>query len=126
VEIPGPRVWVIGAARGPRSALRAELIERGHDAVGYETLREAVLAGRLPGEPRPAVVVIDLQDQATDAPLLNALFSTGARVLAVAGATQDADERVRARPWALWLRRPLTLGAIADAVEDSYSHFRNA
>jgi hypothetical protein len=109
---------VIGADRGPRAALRAELIERGHDAIGFETLRDAVLAGRLPGAQRPALIVIDLQDQPIDARLLDALFATGARIIAIAGA---ADERLHARPWARWLRRPLTLGAVADVAGDVLS-----
>jgi nucleoside-diphosphate-sugar epimerase len=109
-------VWVIGAERGPRAALRGELIERGHDAVGFETLRDAALTGRLPGAPRPALAVLDLHDQRADDRLLDALFALGAPVIAVAGATEEGDPALRARPWARWLRRPLTLGAIADAV----------
>jgi hypothetical protein len=123
---PGPPVWVIGAARGPRAALRAELIERRYDAVGFETIEDAVLAGRLPAAPRAALVVIDLQDQMTDDRLVDALFATAAPLIAVAGAAHEVDARLRARPWARWLRRPLTLGAIADAVEACYSHLRNA
>lgn len=119
-------IWVIGAERGPRAALRAELMERGHDAVGFETLRDAVLAGRLPGAPGPALVVIDLLGQTADDRLLDALFAIGAPVLAVGGATEAADPRLRSRPWARWLRRPTTIGTIADALDDRYSHLRNA
>ena len=117
---------MIGEERGPRAALRAELIERGYEAVGFETVREAVLAGRLPGAPRPVAVVVDLHGQAADARLLDALFAIGAPVLAVAGATEENEPGLRTRPWARWLRRPITLGAIADAVEALYSHLRNA
>jgi hypothetical protein len=109
---------VIGAERGPRAALRAELIERGHDAIGFETLRDAVLAGRLRGARPPALVLIDLQDQAVDDRWLDALFAPGSPVVAVAGAAEEGDARLRARPWARWLRRPITLGAIADAIVD--------
>ena len=109
---------MIGVERGPRAALRAELIERGHDATGFETLRDAVLTGRLPGAHPPALVVIDLQDQTVDDRLLDSLFATGAPVIAVAGAADEGDARLRARRWARWLRRPITLGAIADAVAD--------
>jgi hypothetical protein len=125
-DVAGPRVWVIAAARGPRAALRAELIERGHDAVGFETLRDAALAARLPATPPPALVVIDFQDEATDDRVLDVLFATGAPVIAVTGATHEADARLRARPWARWLRRPLTVGTIADTVDALYSHLRNA
>lgn len=114
----GPPIWVIAADRGPRAALRAELIERGHDAIGSETLRDAVLAGRLPGARAPALIVLDLQDQTVTAPLLDALFALGAPVIAVAGA---ADEALRAHPWSAWLRRPLTLGTIANTVSALFS-----
>ena len=107
---------MIGAERGPRAALRAELIERGLDAIGFETLRDAVLAARLPGAPRPALVVIDLHAQPVDDRLLDAQFAAGAPVVAVAGAAEAGDARLQGRPWARWLRRPLTLGAIADAA----------
>lgn len=107
---------MIGAERGPRAALRAELIERGHDAIGFETLRDAVLAGRLPGAHLPALVVIDLLEQSVDDRWFDALFAMGAHVIAVAGVVDEGDARLRARPWARWLRRPTTLGAIADAV----------
>jgi hypothetical protein len=113
-----PLVWLIAAERGPRSALRAELIERGYDAVGFETLRDAVLTGRLPGARKPAVVTIDLHDQLAEAALLDALFAFGAPIVAVAGAAETSDPHLRARPWASWLRRPITLGAIADTVCD--------
>jgi len=112
----GPPVWVVAAERGPRAALRAELIERGYDATGFETLRDAVLTGRLPGAPRPAVVTIDLHDQVADDALLDALFALGPLIIAVAGAAEANDHRLQSRPWASWLRRPITLGAIADAV----------
>jgi hypothetical protein len=48
--------------------------------------------------------------------LLDGLFATGAPVVAIAGAADENDPHLRARPWTRWLRRPITLGAIADAV----------
>jgi hypothetical protein len=72
----------------------------------------------LPVARPPALIVIDLQDQPVTEPLLAALFAFGAPVIAVAGA---ADEPLRAHPWSSWLRRPLTLGTIADAISDLLS-----
>jgi len=63
--------------------------------------------------------VFDLQDASVDDRLLDALFAASAPVIAVAGATDEGDARLRARPWARWLRRPITLGAIADAVSEA-------
>jgi len=65
--------------------------------------------------------VLDLQDQTVTDPLLAALFVLGAPVIAIAGA---ADESLRAHPWSTWLRRPVTLGAIATAVSQVRSGLR--
>ena len=35
-------IWVIGEEQWPRALLRAELIERGHDAVGFLSIRDAI------------------------------------------------------------------------------------
>ena len=72
-----------------------------------------------PAAPPPARVVVDLQDQAVDERLLDALFVTGAPVIAVAGATEDGRRPPSGAPvGTLGCRRPITLGAIADAVAD--------
>ena len=63
--------------------------------------------------------MFDLQEQAITGPLLDALFATGAPVVAIAGATDESDAHLRARPWARWLRRPITLGAIADVIPEA-------
>ena len=111
-----PRVWVIGADHWPRAALRAELIERGYDAVGFATLKDAVAELVLAPQQRPRLIVFDLRDQALGERPLATLFGAATPVIAVAGAAEAADARLRALPWAAFLRRPLTLGAIAEAV----------
>jgi hypothetical protein len=111
----GP-VWIVDAEHWPRAYLRAELIERGHDAVGFATILDALT--RLALRPAaPAVLVIDLGSQPPNPRQLDVLLRGGFSVLAIGGASAWASESVRARPWAGFLRRPLTVGAIADAVE---------
>ena len=44
-----PVIWIIDAEQWPRALLRAELIERGYDAVGYVTVRDDP-ADAQPGE----------------------------------------------------------------------------
>ena len=111
-----PRVWIIGADHWARAALRAELIERGYDAVGFVRLKDAVAELVVSPRRRPRLVILDLQDQSLDERALGTLLGAAIPVVAVAGATGAADARVRDRSWAAFLRRPLTLGAIADAV----------
>jgi hypothetical protein len=110
-------VWVIGADHWPRALLRAELIERGHHAIGFASLRDAVRRLILDGAHRPALIVIDLQDQPDDDRLMAALFRAAAPIVAIGGAAAWADERLRGRAWALFLRRPVSIGAVAAAVD---------
>jgi hypothetical protein len=109
-------VWVIGSDHWPRSYLRAELIERGLDAVGFVTLREAL--ARLAVDPsRPALAIVDLHEQAVSEKAISTLLAAGFPVIAIGGAAEWADPTLGNHPWALFLRRPLTIGAIADAAQ---------
>ena len=112
-------VWIVDAEHWPRAYLRAELIERGYDAEGVVTLTELLV--RLSLAPaRPQLVVIDLHGQRSQASSdrqLTRLLDAGFPVLAIGGATEWQDERLRARPWARFLRRPLTIGEVADEVD---------
>ena len=115
-EEPRARVWIIGSDQWPRAYLRAELIERGYDAVGYVTLREAVLELTMFPARRPRLIVLDLHDQLEDEKVVAALLRRGVPVIALAGATEAAQPDLAALPWAAFLRRPITIGAVADTV----------
>jgi hypothetical protein len=109
-------IWVIGADHWTRAYLRAELIERGHDAVGFAATADALLRLALHRE-RPALAVIDLHGQPPGPRKLGVLLHGGFPVLAIGGAVEWATPSLAARPWAARLHRPLTIGAIADEVE---------
>jgi len=96
-----------------------ELIERGFEAIGFVTLRDALvrLVVAPAGGGRPTLAVVDLQEQATADRGLSTLLGAGFPVIAIGGAAAWADQGLRARPWALFLRRPVTIGAIADAAQ---------
>lgn len=109
-------VWVVDSEHWPRAYLRAELIERGYDAEGIVTLRE--LLARLALSPeRPALVVIDLRGQELKERGLATLLDAGFPVLAIGGLTEWNDERLPTRRWARFLRRPVTIGEVADEVD---------
>ena len=108
--VPDQRViWIIDVEQWPRAMLRAELIERGLDAVGYITVRDAIES--LPSR-TPDAIVADLRGQPM--PLVEKLLQIGVPVLVIAGMPEIND--LPDRPWAAVLRRPITLGEIADAV----------
>jgi hypothetical protein len=109
-------VFVVGADHWPRAYLRAELIERGWDAEGFVALRDCL--ARLAASPsrRPRAIVVDLAGEQGDDRLFAAVFRKGIPMIAVGGAEDAAAPRLRDLPWAVFLRRPLTIGAIADAL----------
>jgi hypothetical protein len=114
-----PRIAIIGANHWPRAYLRAELIERGHDAVGYVTIDDALrdVARLRPTTPVPRLIVLDLLGQGADDAALAAVFRQGVPVVAVAGSTEAAQPAIRERRWAAFFQRPVTIGAIADFVD---------
>jgi DNA-binding NtrC family response regulator len=110
-----PRVWIVNADHWPRAYLRAELIERGYDATGFETLKDALIRLLIARSQRPALLVIDLHGQAIDDKLATALLRERLPVIAVADATSPPS----APPGVLvdLLRRPVTIGAVADTID---------
>jgi DNA-binding response OmpR family regulator len=108
-----PRVWIVNADHWPRAYLRAELIERGYDATGFEDLKDAVIRLGLRA-PRPELLVVEAPTGELPMGLRQFLAAQNVPVLAVVAAgaeTRALDLDIEP------LRRPLTIGAIADAVE---------
>ena len=110
------RIWIVDAEHWPRALLRAELIERGFDATGFETVEDAIRQLRLTGaERRPALLVLDWRDQTMDERTSELLVRAGVPVLVVADlAHRDGGP---AGPVVEVLNRPLTIGDVANAVE---------
>ena len=111
-----PLVWIIDAEHWPRACLRAELLERGYDAVGFVTAGDALAALALRPEQRPLLAAIDLRGQPLDPKQLAPLLRAGFPVLAIGGGAEWGTQAVRTLPWAAILRRPLSVGSIADEI----------
>ena len=104
-----PVIWIIDAEQWPRALLRAELIERGYDAVGYVTVRDAI--DSLPFR-RPDAIVVELRGQPM--PLVERLPKIGVPVVIVGGASELND--LPPGDWSAVMQRPVSLGDIADRV----------
>jgi hypothetical protein len=112
-----PIIWIIDSRHWPRAYLRAELIERGLEAIGYKRLSEAVAVLRIKSVIRPAAIVLELHDQYIEPRLLDALTRSGIPVLLLKG-TFGTNEIVNAYSWAAVMRRPFTVGSVADKVQE--------
>lgn len=112
-----PVVWIIDSEQWPRAYMRAELIERGFDAVGFSSLPDAVDALQNFRLVKPDLIVLELRDQSIHQEQLDALRNQKTPVIALAGATELKNEAVQNFPWARLLQRPFSIGQLADLVE---------
>ena len=112
-----PVVWIIDSEQWPRACLRAELIERGYDACGFVELKDAVDALSRRTVQRPAAVILELRGQHLTRELLKAIRSLEVPTILLGGATELNDALVQEYSWDAVLRRPISLGSIADLVQ---------
>jgi hypothetical protein len=111
-----PRVILAIPDQWPRALLRAELRERGYDAVGAKDLVDALgIPASDPGRGPVRLLLVDHGALAGPEDLL--LFRLSGRygdppvVLLASAATAPPRG-----PWTRVLRRPVSIGEIADAV----------
>ena len=103
------QVWIIDPEQWPRALLRAELIERGYDAVGYLSVEDA---SRTVGQRFPDVIIVDLRGVNRDEAAQ--LFQLGVPVIGIASLPEP--EWVKEFKWGALLRRPISIGEIASTV----------
>lgn len=109
VSQKAPVVWIIDAEQWPRTYLRAELIERGFDAVGYLSVDDAseTVAWRF-----PHLAVLELRGVSRRE--VELLFKAGVPVVGIV--SHPAPEWLGDFPWAALLQRPVSIGEIAERV----------
>ena len=113
-----PIVWIIDHQQWPRASLRAELIERGFDALGYEVIAEAVAALQGSEIGRPQAIVLELREQVLDRETLGTLAKAAIPILILGGILELNEPVVHEFAWAVVMKRPFTIGAVADQVEE--------
>jgi hypothetical protein len=112
-----PIVWIVDCEQWPRANLRALLIDRGFDAIGFMELDQALERLIHPHYPKPHVIVIELHALTPTDKELNVLTHLHIPMVALAGAMETSQEWVGKVKWAVLIRRPITIGQVADAIE---------
>jgi len=113
-----PVVWVVDGQHWPRVYLRAELLERGFEAVGFVTIRRAMAALGHPLLGRPSVVVVELRGLGSGTREdLKDLARQGIPLVVLGGSVEVNQDWVVKMQWAAVIKRPVTIGAVADEVE---------
>lgn len=113
-----PVIWIIDNQQWPRAYLRAELIERGFEAVGFTELADGLMALHDPHSVKPQIIVLELFGFSFRRDELEALTRTGILVIVLGGAKELNEPLIREFKWASVIRRPFTIGKVADMAEE--------
>ena len=117
-----PVVWVIDSEQWPRACLRAELIENGNDAYGFITISDALECLSQATSPKPELIVLELRGQHLTGGVLEALRNLHAQTVALGGNVELNDPLVQQQQWRAVLKRPVSLGDIAEVVRKILSN----
>jgi CheY-like chemotaxis protein len=109
-----PRILVVSAEQWPRALLRAQLREVGYDAIGAGTLSRALRQS--PHDPERGPVRLVVVDSGATAGEPEALERARQRYPGAAFLLIRRAGAVPPGPWAVTLRRPVTIGEIVATV----------
>jgi FixJ family two-component response regulator len=113
---PKPLVWIIDWEQWPRANLRALLLDRGFDAVGFEEIDAALAALKDLHRSKPCIIILELHSLSPSEEELDALARLSIPIVGLAGAVELSQPWVREFNWAVLTKRPITIGQIADTV----------
>ncbi len=112
-----PVIWIIDSQQWPRAYLRGLLIERGLDAIGFIDLHQALAALNEPDYAKPRILVVELHDLSPTEEELETLACLSMPMVALAGALELNQEWIKRVKWAALIKRPISIGQVADAIE---------
>ncbi len=110
-------IWIVDRQQWPRAYLRALLIDRGFDTIGFIELGQAIAALRDPHYARPQLIVLELHDLSPTEDELEVLAHTSIPMMGLAGAMEMNEGWIKRMKWAAISERPVTIGKIADVIE---------
>jgi hypothetical protein len=113
----GPVLWIIDCEQWPRACLRAELIERGYDPRGFIRVDDAFDSPSHGSVQKPQAVVLELRGQNLTSEGIARLRGLAVPIVLMGGITEFNDPLVHERTWARALKRPFSLGSVADLIE---------
>jgi hypothetical protein len=111
-------IWIIDRQQWLRAYLRAEFIERGFEAIGFAKISEVITALNDPNYLKPRLIILELCDLSFTRDEFDALARAGIPMIALGGAVELNEELVRNFKWAKVMRRPFTIGNVADVIEE--------
>lgn len=117
---------MIDSEQWPRACLRAELIERGYDPYGCIALGDALDAFSRGAASKPKLIILELRGQNLTEQLIKAIRNLRVPIIALGGSAELNQAIIRQQKWEVVLKRPVSLGKIADVAEKILSENRTA
>ncbi len=111
-------IWVIALENWPRAYLGAELMERGYEVTGFPEVGSALHELKKESPRGPEAIVLELKDQKITRDALDSLASAGVPTIGIAGLVERNNPLIQQFNWTKLLHRPVSIGKIADAVEE--------
>jgi FixJ family two-component response regulator len=111
-----PIIWTIDNNHWERANLGAVLIERGYEVEGFVSIFDALILFYRENIEKPAVIVLEIKNLQYQGAELDELLRIGAPVILLSGVYEDM-ESARRHQWAAVLRRPFTVGQVAQTAE---------
>jgi FixJ family two-component response regulator len=121
-----PVLWVVDSEQWPRACLRAELIERGFDPYGFITISDALDSLSRTESSKPEVIILELREQNLTTELVQAIRNLRVPTILLGGNAELNEPLIQQEKWEVVLKRPVSLGKIADAVQEIVSKHRTA
>ena len=111
-----PIIWIIDNNHWERANLRAVLIERGYEVEGFVSISHALLLFYREKVEKPAVIVLEIKNLQYQGAEPDELLRIGVPVILLSGVYEDM-ELAQKHQWAAVLRRPFTVGQVAETSE---------
>jgi riboflavin biosynthesis pyrimidine reductase len=121
-----PVLWVVDSEQWPRACLRAELIERGFDPYGFITISDALDSLSRTESSKPEVIILELREQNLTTELVQAIRNLRISTILLGGNAELNEPLIQQEKWEIVLKRPVSLGKIADVVQEIVSKQRTA
>jgi len=128
IDVPearsGPVVWVISNQQWPRAFIRAELIERGFDAIGFEEAGQAIAAFGDKRTPKPLMLILDLRQSSITKIQFDNLTHKKVPTIALAGNLEPESSFKEEPSWIAVMKMPFTIGEVCNLVEKQLGSLR--
>ena len=112
-----PVVWIIDSQQWPRANLRALLLDRGFEAIGFIELHQALASLKDPRSQKPHIILLELHDLLPTEEELDTMIHLNIPLVGVAGAVEMGQPWMKKIKWAALIQRPVMIGQVVDAIE---------